>query len=97
MAKKKKRQFHKTTITVEVLSEGSILQVESLQELAYMITEGDCSGQFSVGTSEALTGKQMAEALMEQHSDPEFFGLDESGNDYFGHSDSMADWEENEA
>lgn len=46
-----------------------------------MISEGSCSGQFVVHSAELLTGKQMAEELVKQHSDPAFFNIDENGKD----------------
>jgi len=44
------------------------------------MTEGDTSGIVKTISREILTGKEMADALLDQGSDPEFLGLDEDGN-----------------
>jgi len=49
--------------------------------LHHMITEGDCSGQVRTVLQEELNGKQAAEALLNQASDPSFFSLTENGDD----------------
>jgi len=46
-----------------------------------MITEGDCSGKLTTVLQEELNGKQAAEALLNQASDPSFFNLTEDGHD----------------
>lgn len=74
-----KRKFYKTTIKVVVLSEGPLENIESLHDVAYSIDEGDCSGVWSVKKSEVITGKQAANALLKQGSDPEFFQIDKNG------------------
>jgi hypothetical protein len=55
--------------------------VEDLAQVTRDIIDGDCSGSWSLGSDEKLTGPQMAKALEDQASDPAFFGLDEEGND----------------
>lgn len=75
-----KRTFYKTTVTVEVLHEEP-LDFDNLEDLHYMITDGECSGKFEVTDFVAMNGKNMAKALQEQGSDPEFFQLDKKGND----------------
>lgn len=75
-----KRAFYKTTVTVEVLHEEP-LNFDTLEDLHYAITDGDCSGKFEVTGFVAMDGKSMAKALQKQGSDPEFFQLDEEGND----------------
>jgi hypothetical protein len=67
-------KYYKTIIQVEVLSEDPY-EYLGLKELQYDITDGGCSGKTTVISSETLTGKQMARALKEQGSDPEFFNL----------------------
>jgi hypothetical protein len=74
-----KRKFFKTVFKVIVLSEDALVNA-SLAEVAYMITEGDCSGDVSTESTEELTAKQAAEELQAQGSSPEFFMLDEDGN-----------------
>jgi len=75
------RKFYKTTYTLEVLSEEPINPNVSLEDLHYMITDGDCSGVVHMDNSEEVDGKTMAELLMKQQSDPGFFMLNENGDD----------------
>lgn len=74
------RKFHKTIITIEVLSEEPYDQTD-LNEVAYDITEGHHSGVVKITSKEEMTGKQAADELKKQGSDTEFFMLDENGND----------------
>lgn len=74
------RKFYKTTIMLEVLSERPIADME-LEDIAYEITMGDMSGTYDVDDVEILNGKQMAEALIKQGSDPMFFMLTDDGED----------------
>ena len=74
------RKFHKTVFQIEVLSEDPYPEGRSLVDIAYDITEGECSGRVHRVSSEELDGRAMANALIEQDSDPEFFGLDQDGN-----------------
>ena len=74
------RVFYKTVIQVEVLSQEPIGE-PSLEQLAYNITDGDWSGASKIKSIKELTGKQAAKALIKQGSDPEFFQLDEKGNE----------------
>jgi hypothetical protein len=74
------RTFHRTVIQVEVLSESPIGPV-ALDTLHHMITEGDCSGHMKTLGQEELDGKQAAEALLSQASDPSFFNLTDEGED----------------
>lgn len=71
-------KFFKTTITIEILSEQKFNNT-NLEDIAYAITEGDCSGKVEVTGYQELTSKEAAAALLAQGSDPEFFGLDENG------------------
>lgn len=73
------RKFHKTIIQVEVLSEEPF-EYNTLDDVARAIND-DCSGATTTVSTETLDGKQCAEALQEQASDPQFFGLTEDGND----------------
>lgn len=74
------RKFYKTIFIVTVLSENELPPM-SLGELSYECMEGDFSGHLSVESKIELNGKQAADALKEQDSDPEFFQLDDEGND----------------
>lgn len=74
--------LHRTVIQVEILSESpwSDADLHDLITVDYAITDGDCSGVVKTMSREILTGKEMADALRDQGSDTEFFGLDEDGN-----------------
>jgi len=75
-----KRKFYKTVITLEVLSEEPLEDVP-LEYIVQQCDEGDFSGDWNITESQELTGKEMAQALVGQRSEPEFFNLDEDGND----------------
>jgi predicted metal-binding protein len=74
------RKFYKTVIQVEVLSEEPF-DYEDLADVYSAITEGDCSGKLSTWSQEVLDGKQAADALINQASDPSFFMLTQEGDD----------------
>ena len=74
------REFHRTIIKVEVLSEAPFGPV-ALDTLHHMITEGDCSGHVKTLGQEELDGKQAAKALLSQASAPSFFNLTDKGED----------------
>lgn len=63
--------YYKTRIVVTVLSDGPY-NPDTIHDLAYDITEGECSGDYKVESSEELTREEMAEALEAQGSDPAF-------------------------
>lgn len=76
-----KRKFYKTIVKVEILSEEPF-QWDTLEDVNYAITtHGGCSGVAEDKGTKILNGKQIASALLKQGSDPEFFGVDEKGND----------------
>jgi hypothetical protein len=62
-------------IKIEVLSEERYA-LHSLEQVAYDITEGDCSGQWFIESAEEVDGPTMARLLLAQGSDPGFFGLE---------------------
>lgn len=72
-----KRKFYSTKITVEVLSEAPF-EFEDLSDVHHAITEGECSGAW-VAVFTVLNGKQTAERLVAQGSDPAFFQLTQEG------------------
>ncbi len=78
-----KKVIHKTIIQVEILHEEAVnISNYSLGEIAHEINEGSWSGVSS--TKEAnviLKGVRAARAIKAQGSDPEFFGMDEQGNE----------------
>ena len=75
------RKFYKSVFQIVVLSEEPIGPDIDVEDLVYEITEGECSGSFSMVSSAELDGEACAVALIQQHSDPGFFNLDEDGND----------------
>ena len=76
------RSLKKTVLKVEVLSFGE-WRWESLGDVAYAITEGECSGNVSEESVTFLTEEQMARELEKQGSDPSFL-LGEAWEDYGG-------------
>lgn len=74
------RKFHRTIITIEVLSEEPY-NPEDLNDVAHDITTGDCSGNWSITKQEVVDGETMAKLLIQQRSEPGFFQLDDEGND----------------
>ena len=81
MAKKK---IYRTVIHFEVLSdEPNATEGKSLEAIGYETTKGDLSGCFldSEIVDEELTEKKAVDAIIGQGSDPEFFGIDENGNE----------------
>lgn len=74
------RKFYCTRFYIEVLSKEPY-HPKNLRQIAYDITDGDCSGSWGQEEQTELTPKETIEALREQGSDPEFFMLDDEGND----------------
>jgi hypothetical protein len=80
-----KKTIYKTIVQVEILSEEPIDSQLSLSQIA---EEGD-TGSFSIMTKDVLVNKELkgiraAREMRKQASDPEFFGMDEKGNDIMG-------------
>lgn len=77
-----RRTFHRTVVTIEILSEDPIGDVvDSLEMIDHQITDGDWSGKVDVTSAEELDGPTAARLLAAQGSDPEFFGLTDDGDD----------------
>jgi len=75
------RKFYKTIIQLEVLSEDPIGDM-GMDYIIYHVNVGDFSGKFETITQDQeLDGLQVAYALMNQDSNPEFFMIDENGDD----------------
>ncbi|MGH7971423.1 MAG: hypothetical protein ACREIC_22110 [Limisphaerales bacterium] len=74
------RKLYRTIFQVEVLSESPVGPVE-LETLGHMITEGDCSGRVRIVLKQELDGRQAAQGLLAQGSDPSFFNLTEDGHE----------------
>lgn len=71
------QKFFKTTITVVIISEECPVSELGLTDIAYQISQGDCSGEITKTEVVPLTPGQAAQALIEQGSDPDFLGLGE--------------------
>lgn len=76
-----RRKFYKTVFKWVVLSEEPLADGVTPADLREMTMTGDCSGEFKQDTSKVLDGRRMAAALLAQGSDPEFFQIDEKGDD----------------
>ena len=75
------RNFYRTVIILEVLSEEPVGNA-SMSTIAHNVSEGDWSGFYRTNIQDKeLNGKETATSLINQGSDPEFFMLDEDGND----------------
>jgi hypothetical protein len=77
-----KKKLCKTVIIVEVIS-AEAFEFNDLSDIHYQIIAGYCSGDYRTSESTWLTGKEAADAVIAQGSYPEFFGIDEDGNDLF--------------
>lgn len=64
-------KYYKTVVTFEVLSNWP-LEAMSLADYDYEITGGGSSGKITSTVCTELTRAEMAKALIEQGSDPEF-------------------------
>jgi hypothetical protein len=73
-------RYYKTTFTIDVLSEEPLGDCLSLGQIDYAITDGDCVGSNLRQVEAELTSKEMAQALLEAGSEPDFFMLDDDGN-----------------
>lgn len=65
------KQYYRTIITVEVLSDFPY-DPESLEQISNDITDGDCSGKWQIVDSKEVNKHQMEQLLVEQGSDPSF-------------------------
>lgn len=74
------RKFYKTIVRFEVLSEEPIGEVD-LDTIHHQTQQGDWSGLMLEPEQTVLNGAEAAEALVQQGSDPGFFGLTEEGEE----------------
>lgn len=72
--------MHRTTISIEVLSEEPLPESLCLADVVYETSQGEWVGFNCRQSSKKLTTKEMADALYEAGSDPGFFSLDDNGN-----------------
>jgi hypothetical protein len=77
------KTIYKSIITIEVLHEKPInMEEQTLARVISEIDDGDWSGKFSVTEQNIpLVGMNAVAATKAQGSDPEFFGMDDEGNE----------------
>ncbi len=63
--------FHRQVIEIEVLSKDPI-DFQSLQQVAYEVTDGAASGTWSVKEQTTHNRDEIADLLVAQGSDPSF-------------------------
>jgi hypothetical protein len=79
-----KKKIYKKTIKVEILSDYPFdenFEEMSLSDIDYEITEGMWSGQIEEIDTTELEGHEAVNAIQNQGSSPDFFGMDEEGNE----------------
>ena len=82
---KSKRVFYRTTFKVTVLAEEPTTDL-TVADMIAGCDRGPMVGDTDEFKMESVTGKEMADALIELRSTPEFFCLDDEGNDLFDES-----------
>jgi hypothetical protein len=75
-----KKTIYRTIVTIEVLSPEPDIHT-SLTDIADEMDNGEYSGAVSFGKPKPIKGKVAARTILAQGSDPEFFGMDERGNE----------------
>lgn len=81
-----KKKIYKTRIVVEVLHEDEdrYEHVSHLSSVAWDIEDGEFSGIWWPDSCVPLEGKDAVEEILNQGSDPEFFRMDDDGNEIEG-------------
>lgn len=74
-------KYYRTVIQVEILSNDPY-EFTSLEDAAYDIVDGGCSGKANVVLSEEITPKVTAQLLIEHGHSPAFLLSDEDLEDY---------------
>lgn len=77
-----KKKIYKTVIQITVLSEDPIPDGMDIEEITSNCYDGDYCGKgefkkFNI----PITGKNAADAVYDTGSDPEFFQMDDNGNE----------------
>ena len=75
------RKFYKKVYSIEILSEEPLSDELDLGDIHCLITDGNCSGDITCSDQQEVDGPTMAKLLIEQRSDPGFFGLTSEGKD----------------
>jgi len=77
-----KSKLYKSVLKVEILSETPYPDVISLSQVDFDIIEGDCSGIIEWESLNAeLHGSEAVKECEKHGSSPEFFQMDEDGNE----------------
>lgn len=75
------RCFYKTVVSFTVLSEEPIPDGTRLEDIIHETAEGRYVGCYSRTLEKRVNGAEMVEELREAGSCPDFFELDDEGND----------------
>ncbi len=73
------KKFYRYTYKMVILTDKKYYPC-SLEQIGHDIDRGDYVGSWDKEKVEVLTPAEMAEALFEIGSEPEFFGLEENDN-----------------
>ena len=77
-----KKTIYKTVIQIEFLSDEPLNDNDNLDDLIYRAYQGDLSSKEStVLLNRPLNGRQAVNAIKNQGSDTEFFGIDSRGEE----------------
>jgi len=77
-----KKQIYKTIIQLEILSEECIPDGTGIETIVHEMFEGDYSGESDwKETNTPIVGKEATKAIIAQGSNPEFFNMDNDGNE----------------
>jgi hypothetical protein len=79
-----KKKIYKSVIQVEILADRPMGDdfIENLSLVDYEITQGECSGVVKViSSNEILEGEDAVKECHKQGSSPDFFMMDEEGNE----------------
>lgn len=77
-----KKILFRTVIKLEILSEDPIPDGMAIAEIIREANEGNYSAMFSeIVSNKIIFGKRAATLVLNQNSYPEFFGMDEDGNE----------------
>lgn len=78
------KKIYRTIIRYEILTEEPIVDEVGLDDIAYQCAHGDWSGRWLPAEENGteLTGKDAVEAIKAQGSEPEFFNMDDEGNEF---------------
>ena len=80
--KMKKKTIYRTVIEIEILSEEPIPEGLDLEEIEGECQDGEYSGKHELKVSnQKLVGIKAANATRAQGSSPDFFMMDEEGNE----------------